>query len=323
MGKRGKNVDDAEYPKVPTARSIQLVVGAEEDEESESYGPIACVQSAACCCAQLCTSIPFFIMAAIATHLWHKFTPVYREVEFEFGSPQILGKHINEVDLNLPLSFKNPNPYPLQIHERRGTIFLANSQHELGHFQIPSAWIPQKSEASFSVRSEVIINGVGDVVAVLPQMPKNLVEFWFVAEDLEGEAKIDLFATKLGIAITLSRACSAKFNRRSESVQGDMFCSENRTQLERRIPAPDLLFPELTAKYEGIKNRAVGAMMAVGYLVGGILLFFATLTYQNLQDEHSTLEACIGTEMASKQAGEVSESLLTRESSVDWGSMGL
>jgi len=224
-------------------------------------------------------------MAAIATHLWREFTPVYQELEIRFGGPKISGKRFSVVDMSVPLSFKNPNPYPIQVHERMGKILLAHSWHELGQFKVPSALVPPQSEASFSVQSEVAIDGVGDILAVTPKLLTPVVEFWFVVENLEGEAKIDLFANNLGMTIKLSRACSAMFNRQDRTTDGDMFCSENRTQLKKKVPAPDLVFPELTEKYENIKNRAVGSMMLVGYSVGGLMLFFAALTYQSLQGD--------------------------------------
>lgn len=281
-----KTLEDPDSP-AHDCREIRTV--EDDDEYADSpcdYLRSRCVRSPACCVyCQLCFSLPFFAMAAIGTHLWQRFTPVYEEVEFRFGGPKIIRKQMGSVDMNVPLSFENPNPYPIQIHEKVGKILLAHSWHELGQFKIPSALIPPQSEASFSVESEVAIDGVGDILAVTPKLLTPVVEFWFVAEDLKGEAKLDLFAKKMGITIKLSRACSALFNRHDRTTDGDMFCSENRTQLEKRVPAPDLVFPELTEKYEGIKNRAVGAMMLVGYLFGGLLIFFAALTYQSLPCE--------------------------------------
>lgn len=279
---------DREHPEGPSydCREIHILEDPDDPESSCCSLPVIKLQSSACCYCQLCMSIPFFVMAAIATHLWREFTPVYQEIELRFGGPNVTGERFSVVDMNVPLSFRNPNPYPIQIHERLGKILLAHSQHELGQFRVPSALVPPCSEASFSVQSEVAIDGVGDLLAVTPKLLTPVVEFWLVVENLKGEPLINLFANKLSLpTIKLSRACSALFNRHDRTTDGDMFCSENRTQLKRRIPAPDLVFPELTEKYEGIKNRAVGAMMIVGYLVGGLMLFFASLTYQSLQGD--------------------------------------
>jgi hypothetical protein len=207
---------------------------------------------------------------------------VYTEVEFRFGDPKVIGKHLGVVDMSVPLAFDNPNPYPIQIHEKMGKILLAHSWHELGHFTIPSALVPPQSHANFSVESRVAIEGVGDLLAVTPKLLAPSVEFWFVAEDVKGEAKINLFAQRMGISFKVSRACSALFYRHNHTTDGDTFCSENRNQLTKRIPAPPLVFPELTEKYEAIKNRAVGIMMVLGYSVGGLLLFFAAFVYQSL-----------------------------------------
>lgn len=264
----------------------------EEEVECPDFGPEArvCVHSGSCFYFQLCTSIPFFLVAAVATQLWRKLTPVYREVQLEFGSPQIHGIDMNTVDLKIPITFINPNPYPIQVHEKRGVVLLANSANALGHFQIPSAWVPQQSEASFSITSRVSMDGAIDVLAMLPRLASDKrVEFWFVVEEVQAEAKVDLICTELDIAIAWGRACSAKFNQVDKSVSDNMFCSDNLTLLAERIP---LLPPEVIAtKYEGVKNQTVGTMMAIGYLGGGLFLFLATLTYQNLQDRYQDQEA--------------------------------
>ena len=88
-------------------------------------------------------------------------------------------------------------------------------------------------KASFSVQSEVAIDGVGDLLAVTPKLLTPVVEFWLVVENLKGEPLINLFANKLSLpTIKLSRACSALFNRHDRTTDGDMFCSENRTGLD-------------------------------------------------------------------------------------------
>lgn len=283
-------------------RCRELEYGFGEDDE-EYFEQCSCLRnrwiiSPVCCYCQLFCSIPFLVIAVIGTQLWQRFTPVYREVEFGFGGPQINGKHFSVVDMtrhmSVPMAFDNPNPYPIEIHEKRGKILLAHSWHELGQFVIPSAFVPPQSHANFSVESEVAIDGVGDILAVTPELLAHLVEFWFVVEDLEGEARIDLFAQRVNITIKLSRACSAVFNTQNHTTDGDMFCSENRTQLEKRVPAPPLVFPELTDKYEAIKNRAVGIMMVLGYCAGGLLLFFASFIYQSLP-ETLYIDECLPT----------------------------
>lgn len=276
---------DIERPEI-SVREAQVIAAANETDVVAQ-----CLRSSVCLYCQLFSSIPFFMIAAIATHWRFQFTPVYKVLELQFGDPEVTGNHMNGVDLKIPLKFQNPNLYPIQIHERLGTIFLPNSRRELGHFQVPRTWVPPNSEVSFVMTSQVVIHGISDALAVFPEWDKQIAELWFVAEELECEALVDLFTTELDIEMRLGRACSAKFNAFDMSAKGGMFCSENRTQLAQRIPAPDLLFSELTSKYEEIKNTSTGAMMAVGYLGGGILLFLASLTYESMQDKRQSQEA--------------------------------
>jgi len=254
----------------------------------------------ACGLVALASGIFLLLVGIWFTHLYQRFTPIYRPITCQLEPPKVdkfwfdhglVGLHLK---LTAVTTCQNPNPYSVVINSSQASqIFMGKDRTPAGAVtEIPAATLP--AGGSGSIAAVLTITPTADLIGSLiggffggGEIPV------YLENNLDLQIDINLLLGNFSTSRSFSKACGMNLKLRgfAQPAVGQMACADDwdgltipavgnaKRDLDTLVfSASDMASEEVEAGNK-VKNLAMTIGMVLGYGLGGVFFLMGAYIF--------------------------------------------